>query len=344
VELFHIILKHIKLLGLSLETRPDWITIDEIKRMRELGATKVEIGIQALDDDILKLNKRGHGVAAIRKAMKLLKDAGLKINAHMMPNLYGSSIEKDKEMFAKLFDDSDFKPDWLKIYPCVVTPYSQLEKIWRDGKHYTYSDKELISLMIDLKKMVPQYTRIARLYRDIPAESILGGSKISNLRQVVQKRMKEEGSSCNCIRCREVRDTKVNPKDIKLIDRKYESSGGIEHFLSFEDVWQNKLISFLRLRIPSQVLDKKRHFMHDLNGAALIRELHTYGLHLKIDKQMAGAAQHKGYGKRLIEKAEEIARGYGVKKLAVISGIGVREYYRKLGFKLGDTYMIKILS
>jgi elongator complex protein 3 (tRNA carboxymethyluridine synthase) len=335
--------KH-RCVGLSLETRPDWITIAEIKRMRKLGATKVEIGIQALDDDILKLNKRGHGVAAIRNAMKLLKDAGFKINAHMMPNLYGSSQEKDKEMFAELFSDPDFKPDWLKIYPCVVTPYSQLEKIWKNGKHHAYSDDELIDLMMDLKVMVPEYTRIARLYRDIPAESILGGSKISNLRQVVQKKMKEQGTHCKCIRCREVRDTKVDPKDIKLIDRPYGSSDGKEHFLSFEDIKKDKLISFLRLRIPSQILDKKKHFMHDLGGAAVIRELHTYGLHLQIDKKMEGAAQHKGYGKRLIAKAEELAMGYGVKKLAVISGIGVRGYYEKLGFELGDTYMIKNLN
>ncbi|MBU1446035.1 tRNA uridine(34) 5-carboxymethylaminomethyl modification radical SAM/GNAT enzyme Elp3 [Patescibacteria group bacterium] len=335
--------KH-RCVGLSFETRPDWITIDEVKRMRKLGATKVEIGIQALDDKILKLNNRGHGVDAIRKAMKILKDAGFKINAHMMPNLYGSSHEKDKEMFVKLFSDTDFKPDWLKIYPCVVTPYSKLEKIWREGKHYAYSDKELIQLMIELKEIVPHYTRIARLYRDIPAESILGGSKISNLRQVVQKQMEEKGIQCKCIRCREIKDAKVTPGDIKLIERAYDSSDGKEHFLSFEDISKDKLISFLRLRIPSQVLDKKEHFMHDLSGAAVIRELHTYGLHLSIDEKSKGAAQHKGYGKALLERAEDIARSYGVRKLAVISGIGVREYYKKLGFELGDTYMIKKLN
>lgn len=327
--------------GLSLETRPDWIDEKEIKRMRKLGATKVEIGIQTLDDDILKLNKRGHGVSEIRKAMKLLKDAGFKINAHMMPNLYGSNIKKDLENFKKLFSDSDFRPDWLKIYPCVVTPYSQLEKIWREGKHKPYNDEELINLLIEMKKIVPEYVRIARLYRDIPAESILGGSKLSNLRQYVLKKMHEKGDKCRCIRCREIREEKINNKDIELKELIYESSGGKEHFLSFVDTKKDKLISFLRLRIPSQHFAGKMHFIKDLNGASVIRELHTYGKHLAINDHYNNAAQHKGFGKRLIKKAEEITKNYGIKKMAVISGVGVREYYRKRGFELGGTYMLK---
>jgi len=327
--------------GLSLETRPDWITIEEIKRMRMLGATKVEIGIQSLDDEILAANKRGHGVDAVRKAMKLLKDAGFKINAHMMPNLYKSNIQKDKYAFKKLFEDDDFKPDWLKIYPCVVTPYSQLEGIFKNGDYRPYTDEELIDLVIALKKMVPEYTRIARLYRDIPAENILGGSKLSNLRQIVQKKMAEAGDRCKCIRCREVKDYISKEGDIEMVVREYDSSGGKEFFLSFEDVKKDKLLSFLRLRFPSQIFTKKKHFIKELYNSALIRELHTYGAHLAILERKGSASQHKGYGKRLLEKAEEITKKHGIKNLAVISGIGVREYYKKLGFKLKGTYMSK---
>ncbi|MFC1655336.1 elongator complex protein 3 [Patescibacteria group bacterium] len=335
--------KH-RCVGLSLETRPDWINIDEVKRMRNLGATKVEIGIQALDDKILKKNKRGHGVGEIRTAMKLLKDAGFKINAHMMPNLYGSTPKKDLEMFAELFKDPDFKPDWLKIYPCVVTPHSELEKVFKDGKHKPYSDDELIELISEMKTLVPEYVRIARLYRDIPAESILGGSTVSNLRQVVHANMYEKGESCKCIRCREVRDTQVDIKDVKLIERVYDSSEGKEHFLSFEDIKQNKLIAFLRLRIPSQIFSGEKHFIKDLEYAAVIRELHTYGAQIPLTQHDDLAVQHQGYGKRLLERAEEITSEYKLSKLAVISGIGVREYYRKRGFKLGDTFMVKDLK
>lgn len=332
--------KH-RCVGLSVETRPDWINKSEIKRMRKLGVTKVEIGIQTLDDEILKLNRRGHTVYETKKAMKMLKDAGFKINAHMMPNLYGSNKQKDLYNFKKLFSDSSFRPDWLKIYPCVVTPYSELEKMWKKGMHKAYTDEELIDLLIKMKKHVPEYVRIARLYRDIPAESILGGSKLSNLRQYILRKMNEEGERCRCIRCREIRDEKVEPDNIKLKELVYDSSGGKEHFLSFTDTKKDKLLSFLRLRIPSQIFNDKTHYINDLNGASVIRELHTYGTHLELSAKSSSAAQHKGYGKRLIEKAEEITKNYGLKKMAVISGIGVREYYKKRGFELSDTYMVK---
>jgi len=334
--------KH-RCVGLSLETRPDWINEKEIQRMRNLGATKVEIGIQSLDEEVLKMNNRGHGVKEIRTAMKLLKDAGFKVNAHIMPNLYGSSSEKDIEVFRNLFKDGDFKPDWLKIYPCVVTPYSQLEKIWKKGMHKPYSDDELIALIINLKKLVPEYVRIARLYRDIPAESILAGSKISNLRQVVQKKMSETGDRCKCIRCREIKTALPDPQNVKLIERVYNSSGGKEHFLSFEDTKNDKLIAFLRLRIPSQIFMNKGHFIKELSGTSIIRELHTYGEHLSLKDNKTKASQHQGYGKRLIERAEEITYDCGLSKIAVISGIGVREYYKKRGFELQGTYMVKVI-
>ncbi len=322
--------------GLSLETRPDWINEQEILRMRKLGATKVEIGIQTLDDEILRINKRGHTVNQIRKAMKLLKDAGFKINAHFMPNLYGSSIQKDLKMFKKLFDDPDFRPDWLKIYPCVVTPYSELEKIYKQGKHHPYTDDELIDLLIEMKKLIPEYVRVARLYRDIPAESILGGSKISNMRQIIHEKMSKQGCKCNCIRCREIKAS--IPSKVELIERQYESSNGMEYFLSFEDKQADKLIAFLRLRIPHDP------FIEDLKNASIIRELHTYGVQIPINKKTEQGVQHKGYGKKLIERAGEITKSNNLNKMAVISGVGVREYYRKQGFKMAETYMIKTFN
>lgn len=327
--------------GLSLETRPDWINKDEIKYMRELGATKVEIGIQTLDDEVLRLNRRGHGVQEIREAMRLLKDAGFKINAHIMPNLYGSDKKKDLQNFKNLFSNADFRPDWLKIYPCVVTPYSKLEKLLKEKKFKPYDNDELIDLLAEMKSFVPEYVRIARLYRDIPAESILGGSKLSNLRQYVFKKMNERGEKCLCIRCREIRDEKINMDKVELKEFKYESSGGKEHFLSFVDTEKDKLIAFLRLRIPSQIIENKKHFINELEDAAIIRELHTYGAHLPLKDHQKNAVQHRGFGKKLIEKAESIVKMNKISKLAVISGVGVREYYKKRDFELEGTYMIK---
>lgn len=327
--------KH-RCVGLSLETRPDWINEEEIIRMRKLGATKVEIGIQTLDDKILDKNKRGHTVQQVREAMKLLKNAGFKINVHMMPNLYGSSIKKDLEMFKMLFEDPDFRPDWLKIYPCVVTPYSELEKLYKAGKHIPYTDEEIIDLLIEMKKFIPEYVRVARLYRDIPAESILGGSKVSNMRQIIHEKMAKQGLKCKCIRCREIKG--FVPGKVELIEREYESSDGKEYFLSFEDVKNDKIIAFLRLRIPSET------FLPDLENASVVRELHTYGVQVPVSEDGKDAMQHKGYGKKLLKRAGEITRDHGLSKMAVISGVGVREYYKKQGFELGESYMVKKLT
>jgi len=321
--------------GLSVETRPDYISENELKYFRKLGVTKVEVGVQCLDDKIYKLNKRGHDVACARKAMKLLKDAGFKINVHFMPNMYGSNLKKDFEMFKMLFDDPDFRPDWLKIYPCVVVPYSPLAKLFREGKHKPYTDREIKDLLVKFKQIVPEYCRITRLYRDIPAESILGGSKISNLRQYVQEEMAKSGKVCRCIRCRELKGGSYDPNDVELLVRGYDSSGGKEYFISFEDVKNDKIIGYLRLRIPSCY---KKHWINELSGSAIIRELHVFGEHVRIDKKVKKAGQHKGYGKKLIEKAIELTKLNDIPKLSVISGVGVREYYRKLGFEDGGLY------
>jgi elongator complex protein 3 len=330
--------------GLSLETRPDYVTKSELRRFRELGCTKVEIGVQCLDDEIYKMNKRGHKVADVRRAMGLLKDAGFKINVHFMPNMYGSSLKKDMEMFQELFDDPDFRPDWLKIYPCVVVPGAKLEKIFREGGHTPYTDRELIDLLVKFKEIVPEYCRITRLYRDIPAESIVGGSKVSNLRQYVQEDMAKSGKKCRCIRCREVRGESYEDADVGLVVREYDSSGGREYFIAYEDLKTDRLIGYLRLRIPSQHFTGKKHWMGDLDGASVIRELHVFGQQIGLGGRDGGAGQHKGYGKKLIEEAERLSKEAGVGKLAVISGVGVREYYRKLGFEDLELYQVKGLT
>lgn len=330
-------------IGLSVETRPDHITEAELKRLRKLGCTKIEIGVQSLNDEILALNRRGHGIAETQRAIRLIRDAGYKINCHMMPNLYGSNPEIDYQDFVELFANPAYRPDWLKIYPCMVVPWSQLERIYRDGKHKASSDEELIQLMLRVKPLMPEYCRVTRLIRDIPAPSIVGGSKVSNLRQLIHERMKEEGIVCRCIRCRQVKDEKVYLDQVEMKVQEFEASEGREFFLSFEDVKRDKLCSLLRLRFTSFSLKGRKHFIPEMEGAALVREVHTYGEQVRVSGDLDGASQHIGLGKQMMLKAEEISRRNGYKKIAVISGVGVREYYRKLGYRLEGTYMVKAL-
>jgi len=332
-----------RIIGITLETRPDQITIDEIKIMRMLGGTRVEIGVQSIYNDILKKVRRGHGVEETVKATKILKDAGFKICYHVMPNLPGSNLKKDLQMFKKIFTDELFMPDMIKIYPCVVTKQAELYEWYKKGKYKPYKDEDLIELLVNIKKILPQWVRVNRLGRDIPAGNIVGGNKISNIRQVVQQKLKKEGESCRCIRCREIRNrSSLINQTIKFNQLNYKASGGQEYFLQYiNDLGQ--LYALLRLRIPSQILKNKKHFIAGLQGCAIIRELHTYGLAVAIDKKGKKAVQHKGFGKKLIERAEKIVKNRGVKKIAVISGIGAREYYRKLGYRLKGNYMVKIL-
>jgi len=336
--------KH-RIIGITLETRPDFITESEIKRMRKLGATRVEIGVQSLYDDVLKINRRGHKVEAVVKATKLLKDAGFKVCYHIMPNLPGSDLKRDKKMFQELFLSSKFQPDLLKIYPCVVLKEAKLYQWWNSGKYKPYSNLQLMNLLKNIKKKIPPYCRIQRLVRDIPSQSIIAGCKISNLRQIIAKEIKKEGWQCNCIRCREIRRNYSQKEKLVLFRQDYLASDGKEIFLSYEDEKREKLYSLLRLRIPSQVFSGQKHFLPGLKGAAIIREVHTYGQLIPISGKQKIAAQHKGLGKKLIKEAEKITkREFGLNKIAVISGIGARNYYQKLDYKLKDEYMIKELT
>jgi elongator complex protein 3 len=331
-----------RVIGLTLETRPDYINKNETERLRWLGATRIELGVQSIYDDILKHNRRGHYFKKTIEATKLLKNAGLKVTYHMMPGLPGSTFKKDIEMFKELFSNSSFQPDQLKIYPCVVLKNAPLYKLWKNKKYKPYNEKQLLKLLTEIKKNIPSYVRIVRIIRDIPSQSIIAGNKTSNLRQILQ----QNSTKCQCIRCREISNSKFKIQNSKLLRKDYDASDGKEIFLSFEDTKNNKLLAFLRIRITNEWT------LPVLKNCAIVRELHTYGHVMTINPKSnlpAGGlnpkhAQHVGFGKQLMIEAEKIVKNeFGIKKIAVIAGVGVREYYKKLGYRLKDEYMIKNL-
>ncbi|MCX6031227.1 MAG: tRNA uridine(34) 5-carboxymethylaminomethyl modification radical SAM/GNAT enzyme Elp3 [Chloroflexi bacterium] len=332
--------------GLVIETRPDWITPAEIRHLRQLGVTKVQLGVQSLDDRILALNQRGHDVEAVRRAVELLRAAGFKLHLHWMPNLYGATPDSDREDFVRLWSDPALRPDELKIYPCSIIEGTELHRLWQAGAYRPYTDDELIDLVADCKATIPPYCRVSRVFRDIPADDIVVGVKSSNLRQLVHRRMVERGQVCRCIRCREVRDIPVVSSDLRPVVHTYETTGGLEHFLSYETA-EGRLAGFLRLSLPSRA----RHFgsawhvaeiwdtIPEIAGAAMIREVHVYGPALEIGADSAGEAQHLGLGRRLIAEAKVRAAAAGFDRLVVISAIGTRRYYEGLGFERGELYM-----
>jgi elongator complex protein 3 len=329
--------KH-RIIGLTLETRPDYINLKEILNFRQLGCTRVELGVQNIFDSVLQKNKRGHLVASTIAATRLLKDAGFKINYHMMPGLPGSDLKMDVAMFHQLFTNPDFQPDMLKIYPTVVVKNSALYAQWKKGKYSALTDKQFEKFILTIKnEIIPPYVRIARLVRDVPATSIVAGPIVSNLRQLIAHR-----SECPCIRCREVR-AGYDIKEKIILDRiDYDASDGKEIFLQFVSADKKKLFALLRLRIVDKNSVAKN--IPALKDAALIREVHTYGKLTSIDKKDADSPQHIGLGKRLLLEAERIALDeFKLSKIAVISGVGVRGYYRKAGYKLQDTYLVKKL-
>ncbi len=368
-----------KIIGLTLETRPDYINEKELLEMRELGCTRVELGVQAVDDGILKKNRRGHGVREIADATKLLRDFGFKITYHIMPGLPGATPAKDLKMFKQLFvpldklksitlrendknkdkklkkfvkadyptgfSDERFQPDQIKFYPTVVTRGSLLYRWWRAGKYKPYSDKVLRKLIVECKKAVPEYVRVIRLIRDIPGESIVAGNRITNLRQV----MRQKGVECGCIRCRECRDEalpRLYGANLKLRIIKYQASGGEEYFIQAQSKDGKTLYGFCRLRLPNSAqkgAKPLRFAAANRSGlapsSAIIRELHVYGELVSVGDEKV--VQHSGLGKKLMREAEKIAKINGYEKIAVISGVGARDYYRKLGYRLKNSYMVK---
>lgn len=324
-----------RVVGISIETRPDWVTEKEIKLLRKLGVTKIQLGVQAFDDKILKTIKRGHSLEAVTKATMLLKNAGFKICYHYMPNLPGSTPNKDIKMAKTMFQDSRFKPDYLKIYPAQVIPGTQLDNLFQKGKFKTYSDKILKETLKEIKLLTPPWVRIDRLIRDISKQWISSGTFTTNIRQIIQQELKKENKVCHCIRCREIKD-RVRGQSPALRKIIINTLGGKEYFLSFES--QGKLYSLLRLRLPTK---NQPVLFKALNNAAIVREVHTFGSALALKKHSQAKTQHQGLGKKLIKEAENICIKKGFNKLAVISAIGTKEYYQKLGFNKEGLYMTK---
>ena len=320
--------------GLVVETRPDHINPEELSWLRFLGVTKVQIGIQSLDDKILSLNNRGEKVQDSRRAINQLRLAGFKIHAHWMPNLLGATSESDLQDFGRLWEDPGLKPDELKIYPTMLVKNAELYEYWKRGEYQPYSESELVDLLSACKTQVPPYVRINRIIRDIPTTNVVEGNKRANLRQIVQEHMKVEGLVCRCIRCREVRRRTVNLADFFLRRLRYDTESTIEFFLSFES--GRHIAGFLRLSLPKSGVD---HPIQEVADQAMIREVHIYGPALTIGEKGKGEAQHVGLGSRLIAESKRIAREAGYKRLAVISAIGTREYYDRQGFRLGKLYM-----
>ncbi len=325
-----------RVIGCTLETRPDHIDKAEVKRLRWFGATRVQIGVQSLNKHVLALTLRDQTNEQVQAATRLLKEAGLKVTYHMMQNLPGAIPATDLHDIETIFSQPGYQPDHIKIYPCVVVQSAPLYRHWKAGRYKSYPTETLTELLIEIKKVVPRYVRIERLVRDIPENSIVGGNTVTNLRQIMQ----QQGAQCVCIRCREPRADASGIETAQLFIEQYEAAGGQEYFISFEDSTRQKLFGFVRLRLQQRT----QHWYEELQDAAIIRELHVYGQLIPVAEDTANsAAQHRGFGRKLMLAAEKIAAEQGFKKIAVIAGVGVRKYYEKLGYQLEQEYMVKSL-
>ncbi len=334
--------REIRNTGITFETRPDYATRKEIDQMLEMGATKIELGVQNVNNSILEGIDRGHSVEDSIEANRKARDSALKVGFHMMPGLPGSTPEEDKKMFERIFHDSNFKPDYLKIYPTLVVKGTILYDMWKRGEYEPIREEEAIDIIAYAKRIIPKWVRIQRIQRDIPSQFIEAGVKKSNLRQLVNARLHEDGYKCRCIRCREAGLSRLTGRvaddsNIKLVYERYEACGGTEYFLSFEDVKNDILIALLRLRFPCEPHRK------ELKHAALVRDLHAYGDLVGLGERKENSWQHRGYGARLLKQAEEIAVDNGYRKIVVMSGIGVREYYARVGYEREGPYMVKWL-
>ncbi|MHA2339589.1 MAG: tRNA uridine(34) 5-carboxymethylaminomethyl modification radical SAM/GNAT enzyme Elp3, partial [Candidatus Hodarchaeales archaeon] len=331
--------------GTTFETRPDVCKPKHVDRMLNLGGTWVELGIQALSDRIYERVTRGHTIEDVKKAIQLSKDAGYKVSVHMMPNLL-SKPEDDINYFQELFNNQDFKPDGLKIYPLLLLPSTKLYDDWKQGNldPEPYSDEILVKTLAKIKDSLPEYTRIHRIQRDIPGKHVEGGLKLGNLRNIVKEYMASHGLECSCIRCREIGQVmNLNNYDageeISLLEENYQASGGKEWFLTYTEEKSRVLHGFLRMRFPSELAHRKEI----TNNTAIIRELHVYGQEVAIGNEPKKTihAQHRGLGKNLLERSEEIAKINGFEKMVIISGIGARDYYRKYGYITEGPYVSK---
>jgi elongator complex protein 3 len=365
---------NIRCVGLTVETKPDYCKKEHIDTMLELGTTRIEIGVQSLSDKVFKATNRGHTLSDVYEAFYLAKNCGYKIAAHMMPGLPKSSINQDMEDFKKLFNDEGLRPDMLKIYPTLVIKNTGLYKLYQEKKYNSYSTEDLVKILVEIKKIIPPWTRIMRIQREIESNDIVSGPKMGNLRQLVLNELDKQGIKCKCIRCREIGlknlKNEFSPKDIKLCRIDYHSSNGKEIFLSFESDDNNIIFGFLRLRIMSDPqrneLKEKEEITEKENNdlttkrkkllSGVVRELHVYGPLAKIGfksttenndlttKRKGFIYQHKGLGQNLLREAEKICKQeFNLKKLSVISAIGTREYYKKFGYVINGPYVTKAL-
>jgi elongator complex protein 3 len=334
--------------GITVETRPDWAKREHVDQMLRMGVTRVELGVQNVYDDIYTLVNRGHTVQDVIEATRILKDAGLKVAYHLMPGLPGSSFQRDLKAFKTIFTNPDFKPDMIKIYPCLVLKGTKAYEWWKRGDYKPYTTEEAARLVLEVKKFVPPWVRIMRVQRDIPAYLIEAGVNRGNLRELVQRKLREQEMRCRCIRCREVghrwlRDgVKPDPDNIRILTIKEEASEGEDLFISVEDPVSDVLIGYLRLRIPSQ---KAHRLEVNQKPCSIIRELHVYGPLVPVGKRAADAWQHKGYGEILLAEAERVSREeYDLEKIVVTSALGTKQYYRRYGYVYDGPYQSKILN
>jgi elongator complex protein 3 len=328
---------HSKCVGLVIETRPDYIDAKEVLKIRKLGATKVQIGIQSLNDTVMSLNKRGHGRKETEKAIELLRQAGFKIHAHWMPNLLGSTVESDIADYKELWSET-IRPDELKIYPCSIIANTELNEEFKKGNYKPYSYEELLEVLSSVMPLTPRYCRLTRVIRDIPSTDIVEGNKLTHFRQIAENKITADGERCQCIRCREVKSKEVSFDDLELEVIEYQSSMGKQYFLSYKTKTGDNIAGFLRLSIPDKN-HSESNFIEELRNKAMIREIHVYGQVVGIGEHDEGKSQHLGLGTKLIEKAKEIALENSFKELSVISAIGTREYYKKKGFHEDGLYM-----
>jgi elongator complex protein 3 len=332
--------------GLTIETKPDWCKQPHVDQMLRFGGTRVEIGVQVIDDAVYELTNRGHTVQDVVEAFQVSRDAGLKIAAHMMPGLPGSDMQKDLASFRTLFEDPRFQPDMIKIYPCLVMEGTELYGWWKSGLYQAYDTEQAVELIAQVKEIVPPWVRIMRVHREFPVQLIVAGVKNGNLRELALRRLQESGKRCRCIRCREVghRTLKekviVEPERIRLITRGYEAAEGKELFISLEEPETDVLIGFVRLRIPS----KNAHRPEVEGSGAIIRELHVYGPEVPVGRKYRDTWQHIGLGRRLLAEAEKRAKELGAGRILVMSALGTKAYYKRAGYDYAGPYMGKVLN
>jgi len=329
--------------GLTLETKPDWCRSEDVDLMLSYGITRLEIGVQSLRDSVLKQSNRGHTVEDTKTAFRVARDAGLKVTAHMMPGLPGSTPEEDLVDLRRLFEDESFRPDMMKVYPTLVVAGTTLQRQFKSGRYLPYELRTVVELLSEMKRFVPRWHRIMRIQREIPADEITAGVKNGNLRELVLARVREKGFHCHCIRCREV--ALASPSEIDGDDElglqleTFQASGGTEVFCSFEYLRSGKIAGFVRMRLPSVSAHRP-----EMRNSAVVRELRVYGRLVGIGERQPNAWQHRGLGKKLLDDAEKRAReDFGVRRVLVTSAVGTRNYYRHLGYEREGPYMAKLL-